>query len=295
MQRLLDASLTNSSASSYTHAWRLFINFAEKFDLPSDIPVKQHILAIYVTYLFSQDYAASTIASYLSAISYIHKLNNMYDPCASFIIQKLLVAARKLKPPQDVRLPITKAILHKISDALRYTVSSSFERVMFKSMFLLAFYAFLRIGEITSGQTISNKNLISFKQIFIEKDKITIKFLSYKHHMGKPFLLTIYSAHDSNYCPVKCLHDYVSIRGAQDGPLFCYVPDIPVSRIKFATVLKNSLGFSHHQFGKITCHSFRIGMASHCADIGMSDSKIRLLGRWKSDAFKSYIRPLHSC
>jgi hypothetical protein len=26
-------------------------------------------------------------------------------------------------------------------------------------------------------------------------------------------------------------------------------------------------------------------MASHCADVGMSDSKIRLLGRWKSDAF----------
>ena len=37
-------------------------------------------------------------------------------------------------------------------------------------------------------------------------------------------------------------------------------------------------------------HSFRIGAASFAADAGMSDSQIRALGRWKSDAFHKYIR-----
>ena len=37
-------------------------------------------------------------------------------------------------------------------------------------------------------------------------------------------------------------------------------------------------------------HSFRIGAASYAADAGMSDSQIRALGRWKSDAFRKYIR-----
>ena len=37
--------------------------------------------------------------------------------------------------------------------------------------------------------------------------------------------------------------------------------------------------------------SFRIGAASHAADKGFSDAQIRTLGRWKSDAFKIYIRP----
>lgn len=123
----------------------------------------------------------------------------MDDPSASFIIQKLLVAARKLKPSQDVRLLITKAILYKISDAITYTVSRSFDRVMFKSMCLLAFYAFLIIGEITSGQNISNKTLLFYHQICIEKHKITIS-LTHKHHMGKPFFLTVYSANYSNRC-----------------------------------------------------------------------------------------------
>ena len=35
---------------------------------------------------------------------------------------------------------------------------------------------------------------------------------------------------------------------------------------------------------------FRIGAASHAAECGYSETQIRLLGRWKSDAFKKYIR-----
>ena len=37
-------------------------------------------------------------------------------------------------------------------------------------------------------------------------------------------------------------------------------------------------------------HSFRIGAASHAADRGLSDAQIRVLGRWKSNAFHRYIR-----
>ena len=36
--------------------------------------------------------------------------------------------------------------------------------------------------------------------------------------------------------------------------------------------------------------SFRIGAASLAAGKGFSDAQIRTLGRWKSDAFKLYIR-----
>ena len=37
-------------------------------------------------------------------------------------------------------------------------------------------------------------------------------------------------------------------------------------------------------------HSFRIGAATYAAEQGVSDDKIRHSGRWKSDAFKKYIR-----
>lgn len=163
---------------------------------------------------------------------------------------------------------------------------------------MLAFYGFLRIdiiGEITSSLTVPNKNLLHFNQISIVNDTILIKFVSYKHSLGKPFFLTIHGAKDLDYCPVQCLKNYINQRGVQDGPLFCYVPCTPVTRIKYSVILKNCLSFANIQMGKITSHSFRIGMASHCTDCGISDGKIRLLGRWKSDAFKSYIKPVNSC
>jgi len=37
-------------------------------------------------------------------------------------------------------------------------------------------------------------------------------------------------------------------------------------------------------------HSFRIGAASSYSEKGVSEQDIKRLGRWKSDAFKGYIR-----
>ena len=37
-------------------------------------------------------------------------------------------------------------------------------------------------------------------------------------------------------------------------------------------------------------HSFRIGAASLVVEKGLSDSQIRAMGRWNSNAFRKYIR-----
>ena len=42
-------------------------------------------------------------------------------------------------------------------------------------------------------------------------------------------------------------------------------------------------------------HSFRIEAATLAAESGFSDAQIRLLGRWRSNAFRKYIRSLGLC
>jgi hypothetical protein len=49
----------------------------------------------------------------------------------------------------DARLPITRSILHRMLVALPYICSSPFYQILYRSMFLLAFYGFLRVGEMT--------------------------------------------------------------------------------------------------------------------------------------------------
>ena len=63
-----------------------------------------------------------------------------------------------------------------------------------------------------------------------------------------------------------------------------------MTKYQFWAVTKKALaalGLSNHQFGT---HSFRIGAASTAAAAGVGVEGIKAIGRWRSGAFKSYVR-----
>ena len=118
-------------------------------------------------------------------------------------------------------------------------------------MFLVAFYGFFRANELTA-----------------------------KGANFKPLLL----------CPVSYLYRYSAVRGSSPGPLFCFADGSPVKTGQFTQQLRQALIFCGLDSAKYKSHSFRIGAASWAAEKGLPDAQIRHLGRWKSDAFKVYIR-----
>ena len=63
-----------------------------------------------------------------------------------------------------------------------------------------------------------------------------------------------------------------------------------MARETFALQLSEAVRLCGLDPSRYKGHSFRIGAASHAAAQGMSDSQIRILGRWKSNAFHKYIR-----
>ena len=115
--------------------------------------------------LFIQNYAASTIASTLSAISFIHKLHGLTDPTASFVIKKLLQGVAKLRPSWDHRAPITMTILHKLVVSTSVSTDCYFNSVLMSSIYLLAFYAFLRIGEIIPSSQSTTGDFLQLDQV----------------------------------------------------------------------------------------------------------------------------------
>ena len=64
-------------------------------------------------------------------------------------IQKLLTSLSRQKSC-DVKLPISKPILHDLVSSLQHTNSSAAQRILFSAMFLTAFYGFFRIGELAA-------------------------------------------------------------------------------------------------------------------------------------------------
>ena len=257
----------------------------------SSLPLNIGTLMLYIAHLHSSGLAHSTIKTSVSAINYINKIHNGRDVTENFWIQKMLIGITKQTPSQDLRIPVTEIMLGKLIDALPTSTSSEYVALLFQSMFLLAFRAFLRVGEMTVASAhVSNANL-HLNDISIEPQSrtVNISFRNYKHKVGKdPFVLSLtHMSSPLDVCII--LSSYIKARGYKPGPLFLY-KEKPVTTSFFASVLRDvsvTAGLNHVN---LKSHSFRIGAATSCLKRGYSSDQIQRMGRWKSDAFQKYIR-----
>lgn len=64
----------------------------------------------------------------------------------------------------------------------------------------------------------------------------------------------------------------------------------PCTTLQAANWFQQCLKFSTIQ-SKLTLHSFRRGGATWYSEQGLTDAKLRALGRWKSEAYKCYVKP----
>ena len=127
-------------------------------------------------------------------------------------------------------------------------------------MFLLAFYGFLRVGEMTRnlGQVDSHFLLTSAVQFLA--NGLTISFISYKHSVpGKIIKLFVSKQVNQEMCPVVVLQRYLAVRGDYGGCLFVHPNGSPISRSQFTDILQKTLSFIDLSPSLYKDHSFRIG------------------------------------
>ena len=298
MNDLLYSAITEGSRKTYQRAWSTYVDFSTEFceSGASLLPVSVNNLALFISYLSWRKFASSTISTYVSALSYVHKLANFPDPTKQFLVQKILAAHSKLYSSPDVRLPITRSVLQRSVLALNHTNSSAYQRLLYQTMFVVAFYGFFRVGELTAKGA-NLKPLVQIQDLHFQfKDNCvtaaTIVITDFKHNSDRrPFSVVLHCASGAEFCPVNYLQRYCAMRGTIPGALFCFSDGSPVKTSHFTQQLRHALNFCGLDSSKYKSHSFRIGAASWAADKGLSDAQIRHLGRWKSDAFKLYIRP----
>ena len=91
---------------------------------------------------------SSTIVSYISGISYYLKLNGWVDVIEVFIVRKML----KGRPSKDIRAPVTIDLLKAFPVALRNVATSDYEALLFSTAFIVMFFGFLSVGEVSVAQ-----------------------------------------------------------------------------------------------------------------------------------------------
>ena len=74
------------------------------------------------------------------------------------------------------------------------------------------------------------------------------------------------------------------------GPLFITQLDKPLTRAYFSVIFKSCLIPISVKADEYNTHSFCVGAASWAAMKGMSESQIKEMGLWQSNAYKKYIR-----
>ena len=270
--------------------------FMETYHSNRFFPIQQQSLSGFISYLYSRKYAYSTIVSYISCISYFCKLWSFPDPANSFLTRKLLTGVKRSANRVDSRLPITPTILEQLILFLPFSFSDHYMCVLLQSMYLLAFHAFLRIGEMTPANATCISKVIQFRDVKImhTPDSKTCLEVIIRHCKGnisrEAFSITIEKSEFPLLCCVAAFREFVKIRGFKNGPLFLFQNGDPVLRHKFGSLLKTNLAKAGFDIQLYKGHSFRIGAATSAAAAGISEENIMKLGRWKSSAFKKYIR-----
>ncbi len=198
----------------------------------------------------------------------------------------------------DTRVPISIDMLVQLCNALQYVCASQFECALFKSAFLCAFFGFMRIGEFcANSHHVVQDSVLTISDVKFHKSgsKMAVS-LSFRHskanQAGPPQTVCLVQAQNAKLCPVLALRNFVWIRPRVGGPLFCHFDSSPLTKYQFNGVLKKALAFSGLGGLHISAHSFRIGAATVAFERGVSQNVIQQMGRWRSDAFFSYIRPV---
>jgi len=250
-----------------------------------------HIL-LFISFLSVQNFAPSTINSHMAALSFVHSVNGWANPTESFLVRKLKEGCRRSNHRSDGRLPITPSLLEKLMKVLPLVCKSSYEAQLFKAAFLLAFFGFLRVGELAFTKNQDLSRLIALSDIRIVGDLLTLRIrYSKTDQLGNAYYLSIQGSSEKELCPIAALLSYLDSRPLQEGPLFIHFNRRVITSAQFSHILKEGikhLGLCPKYFGS---HSFRIGAATAAAICGFDEESIKRLGRWKSSAYRLYIRP----
>ena len=294
---LLADSVAPRTHSLYQRAWQFFRWFNLRHGLfAENSHPTLHQLVQFIAFLSVNNYSPATISSYVSGIASTLRLYSLPDITQHFIVKRLLDGCRRRNSRRDTRRPITLDILRRIIPILGSVCVSQFEALLFRTAFLLAFFGFMRVGELTAP----TRNAISpLKRSDVrlrhhlsgDVVELNVRFSKTDQHShGCIICIPTVFGGDASLCPVRTASQYLSSSPPEHTHFLSHFDGSPLPRFQFSAVLRRALNFIGIQDPRYTSHSFRIGAATSAAMAGIPEHEIQRMGRWRSGVFRRYIR-----
>ena len=244
--------------------------------------------------LGDRDLQVKTIKAYLTGLRLAY-VDMGYTDLSVFhnpLLQRIIAGIRRMHREAEIkeRRPITRDLLIRI---LYLCDDNTMANANLYAVFCLAFAGFLRISEFTySADDRAAPDFASWfltrRSITLHKDYLELSLPASKtDHFRQGVTILIASA-DNKACPVAALR-----RLFNDFPAPAHAPLYNMGTGFSTQYLTQKLRDILQQLGvtgNYSGHSFRRGAATSARDAGLSEDKIILLGRWKSDSYKLYIK-----
>ncbi|XP_054830401.1 integrase/recombinase xerD homolog [Eublepharis macularius] len=293
MQGIL-SSVAPSTLRSYTKAVARFLAFAEGLEGPPPWPASQAVVLQYLAHLHGRGLAAGTMRRVLAAISFFSKAGGFPDPCDCFEARRAVEGWGRAAPRvPDQQRPITLPILRAILWEVPGVCWSSYEAQLLHTTFVLAFFGAFRAGELVAGSRRDpSGRALALRDVAVARHKVAITIRHSKtDQRGRGVTVLLRSSRDRAICPVRAIQSFLVVQPHSPGPFLVHRDGSPLTRYQFAALLRACLqaaGFPPKEFAT---HSFRIGAATVASVLGLPPTAIQRLGRWRSNAFRAYIRP----
>ena len=243
--------MSTSSLHTYPRPWKLFREFCSD-RLHNSGPNFPDLDRAFGASFYSISCGTKVCCFNSFNLHFITKLSPSLSfpprPYKMDMIQLALRGYSKMNPSHDTRLLISLPLLEKSISACDHTQSSVYGSKMTPAMYAMAFFAAIRVGEITCRPTQPRRNVIFLSQIVFMKNRegvvsaFKVPLRNYTH--SDPAVpVDIFLYREKILCPVSAVLAYLELRDTSPDSLFCWRDASPISRTYLTKALSDALRY----------------------------------------------------
>lgn len=294
--------LAPSSRKTYDTGLRSVARWSAAYRADEQLfPISDMHLAQYVTFMANTVHV-STICGYLTACAkYCAEKGIQWTPIGKRVtVQHALQGARRMrKDCVKPKLAITLQLLQRMHDTMPKhgtPVDRANTHTLWAAI-VTAYFGTLRKDNVSQGKVGAKNNLRSLlrSDVILEERRALVRLRSSKtNQFGCAAHLTPLAANDTDMCPVKAMRRHIAqVPAGADDAMFMWLPahggrPKPLTHRQLVAGIKNAVERAGLNPAEYSGHSLRRGGATLAYHIGASDSEVKLLGCWKSNAVHQY-------
>ena len=148
IEQLWSKCIRESTINNYLAIWRNFNKFLIRLDKKPKL--WEDCVTFFCGYLADTGHKSSTLKSYISAIKLLLKLEGIAWNDDRVILGSLIRACKIRSDVINCRLPIQKSLFEMVLFKIEHLHDKSpYLTLLYKAMFVLAYYGLMRVGELT--------------------------------------------------------------------------------------------------------------------------------------------------